>query len=282
MTSLAFDYERPDSVEEALRLVAAPGSVVLAGGQSLVPLLERRLVRPERVVDITRIAALRAIDVRADGLRIGAAVRLTEIERHPALDRLPLLAEAVASTASPAIRNRATLVGNLVRANAMSELGVVCVALDAQLVIGQAGATRAIAVADFFKGHHACAVEAGEIVLHLDIPWPSSLTGTAFAEIAARAGTTPLVSVAAIVETDGGGTITKARIVAGGVSGKPIRCAKCEAGLIGRTATAALDAIVPETIASEAVLPDAAYALEVLPVVIGRAVARAIKNIEPA
>jgi CO/xanthine dehydrogenase FAD-binding subunit len=282
MTSLTFDYERPESVEDALRLVASPGSVVLAGGQSLVPLLERRLVRPQRVVDITRISALRAIETGADGLRIGSAVRLAEIERHSALDRLPLLAEALASTASPAIRNRATLVGNLVRANAKSELGVVCVALDARLVIGQAGASRSVAVADFLKGHHASAIDADEIVLRLDIPWPNGPNGAAFAEIAVRAGTTPLVSVAAVIETDTNRTITKSRIVAGGISGKPIRCAKCEAALIGKPATAAADAIVPEEISPEAALPDAAYALEVLPVVIGRAVARAIKNIEPA
>jgi aerobic carbon-monoxide dehydrogenase medium subunit len=281
MTSLAFDYVRPESVEEALGLVAARGSVVLAGGQSLVPLLNRRLVRPERVIDITRIATLRTIEPSADSLQIGAAVRLAEIERHPALTRLPLLAEAIASTASPAIRNRATLVGNLVRANAMSELCVVCVALDARLVIGQSRSTRTIAVTDFLKGHHASAVDACEIVLRLEIPWPTGSSGAAFAEIAARAGTVPLVSVAAIVEADASGVITKARIVAGGISGKPIRCTNCEAALTGRSVTAAVGAIVTEAITPEKALPEAAYALDVLPVVISRAVARAVDTIRP-
>jgi CO/xanthine dehydrogenase FAD-binding subunit len=150
------------------------------------------------------------------------------------------------------------------------------------LVIGQASASRSVAVADFLKGHHASAIDAAEIVLRLDIPWPNGPNGAAFAEIAVRAGTTPLVSVAAVIETDTNRTITKSRIVAGGISGKPIRCVKCEAALIGKPAIAAADAIVPEEVSPEAALPDAFYALEVLPVVIGRAVARAVKNIEPA
>jgi CO/xanthine dehydrogenase FAD-binding subunit len=281
MTSLAFDYERPDSIEQALNLVAAPGSMVLAGGQSLVPLLNRRAVTPQRLVDITRIAELRKIELGSDALRIGATVRLADIEKHPALTGFPLLAEAVASTASPAIRNRATLIGNLVRANAMSELTVACVALGAALVIGQKEVTRSIAVADFLVGHHASAVREGEIVLHVEIPRPTGPTGMAFAEIASRAGATPLICVAACLEADGQGTVTKARIVAGGIAGKPVHCARSEAALTGQPLAGAAQRIVAEDIASAAELPHAAYALEVLPVVMGRAVARAAASVRP-
>ncbi len=244
MTSLPFDYERPDSVKQALSLIADPGSVVLAGGQSLVPLLNRRVVTPKRIVDITRIPDLKKIELGDDVMRIGAIVRLADIEKHAALAHFPLLAEAIASTASPAIRNRATLIGNLVRASAMSELAVVSVALGARLVIGQKGGTRSSAVADFLVGHHSS-------------------------------------GVASYLEADAKGVIVKARIVAGGIAGKPTRCAKSEAALIGQASADVAGCLVAEDITFAPELPHAAYALEVLPVVMSRAVARAAENIQP-
>ncbi len=276
MTSLAFDYERPDNVDEAVTLLGSSGSVLLAGGQSLVPLLNRRAVTPRLVVDISRIAELRKIEWDENLLRIGAAVRLGELEKSEALAHFPLLAEAIASTASPAIRNRATLVGNLVRANAMSELSVVCVALDANVVIrGQSG-LRSLPAAEFFLGHHSSAVGRGEMVLRLEIPRSKAIaTGAAFSEIASRAGAPPLVCVAASIEADAMGIITAARIIAGGITGKPSRCAATEAALIGQSAATAAQRIVPENLVPAGELRDAGYALEVLPVVIARAVARA-------
>jgi aerobic carbon-monoxide dehydrogenase medium subunit len=282
MTSQAFDYTRPDSIDDALSLLATPGSVVLAGGQSLVPLLNRRAVTPSRLVDITRLAELRKIELDGDVLRIGAAVRLAAIEKDLALVHFPLVAEAIASTASPAIRNRATLIGNLMRANAMSELAVVCVALGARLFIGRKGARRSISVADFLVGHHARAVDAGEMVLHLEIPRPLAASGTAFEEISARAGATPLICVAAVIEVDAKGVISKAHIVAGGIAGRPVHCAKSEAALTGQPLTGAAQRVVAEDVAPAAELPQAAYALEVLPVVMGRAVARATQAIASA
>jgi carbon-monoxide dehydrogenase medium subunit len=280
MTALAFDYQRPNSVDDALSLIAAPGSVVLAGGQSLVPLLNSRVVTPKLLVDITRIADLRRLEFEGDVLRIGAVARLAGIEKHPALAHFPLLAEAIASTASPAIRNRATLIGNLVRASAMSELTVVCVALGAKLVIGQKGGTRTTAVSDFLVGHHASAVRADEIVLHLEIPRPTGPSGTAFAEIAARAGATPLVCVAACIEADAEGIVSKARIVAGGIAGRPVHCAKSETALTGQPSAGAAQRLVAEDIVPAAELPYATYALEVLPVVMDRAVTRAVHAIK--
>src|SRR5262245_30593812 len=279
MVTVAFDYERPASVDDALSLLAVPGSIVLAGGQSLVPLLNSRVVTPSRLVDITRIAELRKIALDGAVLRIGAAVRLAAIEKDAALAHFPLLAEAIASTASQAIRNRATVIGNLVRANAMSELAVVCVALGARLVIGRKGATRSISVADFLVGHHACAIGADEIVLHLEIPRPVGASGTAFAEITARAGATPLVCVAAAIEVDTKGIVSKPRIIAGGIAGRPVHCAKSEASLTGWPSADAARRLVTEDITPAAELPHAAYALEVLPVVMGRAVARAAQAI---
>lgn len=279
MTSLAFDYERPETVETAIALLAVPGSIVLAGGQSLVPLLNRRLLRPTRVIDISRIQKLRTIELDAGTLMIGAASRLADIQKDEALAYFPLLAEAIASTANPSIRNRATLVGNLVRANAMSELTVVCVALGATLIIGSQSGTRPVAVADFLLGHHSSAIDAGEIVLRLDIPRPGGASGAAFSEISSRASSTPLVCVAASLESDPGGTITSARIVAGGVHGKPLRCPNSEAALLGRKAADAAQQAFAEQFAPSPELVNAQYAVDVLPVVIGRAVTRALAQI---
>ena len=281
MTSLPFDYERPDSLKQALSLIAEPGSVVLAGGQSLVPLLNRRVVTPKRIVDITRIPDLKKIELGDDVMRIGAIVRLADIEKHAALAHFPLLAEAIASTASPAIRNRATLIGNLVRASAMSELAVACVALGARLVIGEKSGTRSSAVIDFLVGHHSSGVREGEMVLYAEIPRPKGPTGAAFSEIASRAGAPPLICVASYLEADAEGVIVKARIVAGGIAGKPTRCAKSEAALIGQALADVAGCLVAEDITFAPELPHAAYALEVLPVVMSRAVARAAENIQP-
>jgi aerobic carbon-monoxide dehydrogenase medium subunit len=282
MTSLAFDYERPATVAAAMALLAEPGSIVLAGGQSLVPLLNRRAVTPKRVVDISRIHELRELALDADALRIGAAVRLAEIERSPALAHFPLLAEVIASTGSPPIRNRATLVGNLVRANAMSELTVACVALNASLVVGSQGTTRSVPAEAFFLGHHASAVGPGEIVLRVEIPLSrSAFIGAAFSEISTRAGATPIVCVAASVDVDKNRLITAARIVAGGVAARPIRCLKSEAALFGTPCAEAAQQVVDEDIAPATELRNAAYAAEVLPVIIKRAVSRACARIKP-
>ena len=276
MTSLAFDYERPDTVERAVALLATPGSIVLAGGQSLVPLLNRRMVTPTRVIDITRVAELRRIELGERILSIGAAARLADIEKDSALAHFPLLTEAIASTANPSIRNRATLIGNLVRANAKSELTVVCVALDATLVIGGQGAMRSVAVADFLLGHHSSAVGAGEIVLRVEIPRTRvQSTGSAFSEIASRSSATPLVCVAAFLEGDAKGAITGARVVAGGIAGKPLRCERTERALLGRQAADASRQHFVEDFVPSPDLVNAGYALDVLPVVIGRAIARA-------
>ncbi|WP_454628587.1 FAD binding domain-containing protein [Bradyrhizobium cenepequi] len=282
MTSLAFDYERPATVAAAMDLLAEPGSIVLAGGQSLVPLLNRRAVTPKRVVDITRISELREIALDGDVLRIGAAVRLAEIEKSPVLKHFPLLAEVIASTASPPIRNRATLVGNLVRANAMSELTVACVALDASLVIGSQTATRSVPAGAFFLGHHASAVGAGEIVLRVELPRSSAaFVGSTFSEISNRAGAPPIVCVAVCLDVDRGCLITAARIVAGGIAARPMRCLKTEAALVGKPCADAAQYVVAEDIPPAAELHNASYAADVLPVVIKRAVTRACAGIKP-
>jgi aerobic carbon-monoxide dehydrogenase medium subunit len=277
-----FTYERPSSIAGALTLLSVPGSIVLAGGQSLVPLLARRAIRPTQVVDITGIAELKRIEWHGDDLRIGAAACLSELARSAALASFPLLGEAVRSTANPPVRNRATLIGNLVRAHGSSELTVASVALDAKVVIGSISTNRIVPLADFLLGHHSSAVEAGELVLRLELPRSkASLVGAAFSEIAARSGAPPLVCVAVRLEADNAGTITTARIVAGGIGGKPLRCSATEAAIVGKKVSEAEAAVAIETFVPTSELPDADYALEVLPIVMRRAVLRAVTALQP-
>lgn len=278
MTLSAFAYEKPTSIEQAIALLAVPGSVALAGGHSLIPLLNGRDISPTTVIDISQISELRQIGLDAACLRIGAAARLSEILKSDALAEFPLLSEALMSTANPTIRNRATLVGNLVRANPFSELAVAVVALDARIVIGRNGETRVMAASDFIIGPHVSAIGAGDIVIAVEFPRPkAAMLGCAFSEITVRASAPPLICVAARIEADAQSTITDACLVVGGITGRPARCVKFEAVLKGGSVEAAAAHQIPaEGLVALPELPSATYAFEVLPVVLKRAVARAI------
>jgi aerobic carbon-monoxide dehydrogenase medium subunit len=283
MTSSVFDYEKPTSIQQAITLLSVPGAVALAGGQSLIPLLNRRSITPKTVVDISQIPELRNIGLHYAFFRIGAAARLSEIQRSPALAEFPLLSEALKSTANPTIRNRATLVGNLVRANPFSELAVAVVALDAQIVIGGFGKTRKIAASDFFVGPHVSAIGEGEIVIAVEFPRPKgALMGCSFSEITARASAPPLICVAVRIEADAQAIITDTCLVVGGITGRPARCVNLEAVLKGTSVQAAAASQVPtENLVASPELSSADYALEVLPVVLERAVVRAISALAP-
>lgn len=275
MKSAAFDYASPGTIEEALVLITSPDAMVLAGGQSLVPMLGDRSAAPAIVVDIGRIGELRRIEATPQGLVFGAMVRLAEVaDAGP-----PLLAEAVASVGSPAIRNRGTLVGNLVRASPNSELPVAAVALDARLRLQRRDAVRELPAEAFFLAANRTAVTPGEMVTAVIFPsGPATGCGQAFVEIAIRAGAPPLVCVAAHLEADPGGRLTRVRIVVGGITGVPARCAAAEAALAGQLATEVLSrlATTTETIEASPGLPEAAYALDVLPVLLRRAVTVAL------
>jgi carbon-monoxide dehydrogenase medium subunit len=278
MKPAAFDYARPATIDEALALLGREGATALAGGQSLIPLLATRSTMPTLLVDIGRIAELRTIEPTPRGLRVGAAARLAEIAGQASAAGLSLLAEAIASVATPAIRNRATLVGNLVRASPNSELPVAVTALDARLILRGPEGVREITAETFFLGPHRTAIADGEIVTSVLFPMShAARTGSAFVEVAASANAPPLACVAAHLECDADGLITQARLVVGGITGVPERCKEAEAALAGQPAGSAaglLDAAAAG-LAPSPVLPDAAYAAEILPVLLRRAIAAA-------
>lgn len=231
----SFSYVAASDVEEALSHVAEPGSAVLAGGQSLVALMNARRARPRRLVDINGVGELDFVTV-ADGiLRIGAMTRIRALERDAEIaERAPILADAAARIAFPAVRNRGTVGGNLAFADPDGTLPAVMTALDARLVI-RGREERQVAAGDFFRGAHETAIAAGELLTGVEVPLENG--GGGFAEICPRARGWSLVSAAAMVSLAEDGTVERARLAIGGVGDVPVRMAVAEAALTGREAT---------------------------------------------
>ncbi len=278
-----FDYARPASVGEALSLLSRAGAMPLAGGQSLVPLLSDRSVTADLLVDISRLAELRQVHLTREHLSVGAAASLGSLMTPELATAVPLLATALLSVGSAAVRSRGTLVGNLVRASPNGELPVAVVALDASLVLRNLDGERVLGAQYFFLGPHRTALGAGELVTELRIPLNAAgRTAGAFAEVAAPAGAPPLCCAAVHLQTDASGVVSKARIVAGGVTGVPARCPEHEASVVGHPIHEAPARIanVATSLQPSPELPDAAYALDVLPILIRRAASRAVAQIK--
>jgi len=237
MKPAPFRYARASTLAEAIALLAeAPGErKLLAGGQSLVPMLNMRLVRPAVLVDVNRLRELTGIvPTAAGGFRIGALTRHAELAAAPAVRaRAPLLAEAARHVGHAAIRNQGTLGGSLAHADPAAELPAALVALDARvLVAGQRG-TREIAVDTFFRGLLTTALEADEILTAVEIPAPAP--GWGFVEVARRPGDFALAGVAAALRLAPGSParFAAARLVGFGVGDRPLRLSGAERLLDG-------------------------------------------------
>src|SRR5947209_17133607 len=173
MKAAAFNYARATSVSDALELLHTHGdrAKVLSGGQSLMPAMNLRLISPELIVDIGELAELRGIAVDGDIVKIGALTRHVELPRSPDIAaHAPLLAEAIAHVAHPAIRNRGTLGGSLAHADPASELPACMLALEATIVVHGGDGERRIAAADFFQGIFQTALSAEELLIAIELP----------------------------------------------------------------------------------------------------------------
>ncbi len=241
MKAPRFAYARPASLAEALALLAEHkgDARVLAGGQSLVPMLNFRLAAPKILVDINRIAALTGIKVTRNHLRIGALTRQAELERSADIARhLPLIAAAMPHVAHPAIRNRGTFGGSCALADPAAELPACAIALGAIFVVaGKKKSERRIAAGDFFKGLYATALKAGELIVAAEFPLPKSGYASAFGELARRHGDYAMVGAAVHGSTEGG-KFSDMRIVFFGVADRPQRAIQLERALDGRPAAA--------------------------------------------
>lgn len=234
MKPAPFEYRRADSVEEALHHLGEFGeeAKLLAGGQSLVPLLSFRLAKPACLVDVNPLTSLDYIEGNG-ALRIGALTRHRALEDHFAARTFPLLAEAVPLIGHPAIRNRGTVGGSLAHADPAAEFPVAAVALGATLHAEGPDGKRGIPAAAFFTDYFETALAPGEILTEASIPAPGDGWGWSFLEMSRRHGDFAVVCVAAGVALDPAGQCTDARLVLGGVGPGPFRLTETEEFLRG-------------------------------------------------
>lgn len=235
-----FDFFAPASVAEAVSLLQQHGeeAKVLAGGQSLLPLLNMRLARPTVLVDINRIRDLDYIRQNHGHLSVGAITRHRAVEHSEQVLRTqPLLAEAVRHIAHPQIRNRGTLGGSIAHADPAAELPAVCLALAAEMrAVGPEG-ERWIKAEDFFITYLTTALGPNELLAEVRFPLPGPNTGWGFREVSRRHGDFALAGAAATVTVDSDGRCAAARLALFGVAGVPLRARATERILVGEIIT---------------------------------------------
>jgi aerobic carbon-monoxide dehydrogenase medium subunit len=284
------DYYAPTTLDEVLDLLARYGedATLLAGGQSLMPLINMRLAAPTVLVDLNGVQALDYLREDDGGIAVGALTRDRTLEGSGVVRRrCPLLAEAAANVGYPSIRARATMGGTFAQADPAGELPTVAVALDATVWARRAGGERTIRADEFFLGPLTTALEPNEVVV--EVRWPALPPGSgwAFLELAPRPGDYALVGVAALVTLDADACCTAARLAYTAVGATPLRAPAAERALIGRPLA---DAALAEAgaLAAEAVEPEdesyasAAYKREMAAVYTRRALRLALERVRGA
>jgi CO/xanthine dehydrogenase FAD-binding subunit len=249
-----FDYVAPATVEEAVAALAEHGdeAKVIAGGQSLVPLLAFRLARPSVLVDLNRVGGLDRLELDGRMLRIGAMTRQHRLERLPGLrERCPMVAEAVELIGHVAIRNRGTVGGSLAHADPAAEWTALALALDAQLDLQGPAGTRTVTASDFFVTFFTTALAPDEVLTEIRLDLPNGRSGSTFVELARRHGDFALAGVAALVSLGGDGTVADARLALIGVADRPVRARAAEEVLRGERPSAELYAEAAEAVDGE-------------------------------
>ena len=277
-----FEYARPASVAEAIaRLAGANGDgKVLAGGQSLVPLLNFRLAAPSVLVDLNGIPELAFLE-NADGvLRIGAMTRMRTLELDPLVRHAnPLLAAAARWVGHVQIRNRGTVGGSIAHADPAAEVPAICVLLDAELLASGPRGERHIPAGDFFAGFLTTALEEDEVLTEVRVPAQASGERWGFREFAHRRGDFALAGAAVTLEGPPNGPIARARIAVFGTADRPLRASAIEQQLVGRPMAegtfADAAAAIAEQVATDDPRPDAAYRRTLTETMVGRALADA-------
>ena len=218
MKPAAFSYHRPTTMAEALGALAELGEdgKVLAGGQSLVPMMSMRIAQPDALVDINFVGDFPQLEVDNNAVRVGALVRQGELERSPAAaTACPLLGQALSHVSHAAIRNRGTVVGSLAHADPASELSTVLLLLGGSVAAASTAGTREIAASDLFTGLYQTTLRPDELVVSARFPRINGGARTAFLEVARRHGDFALCAVGALVEG------ASARVAIAGLEGVP-------------------------------------------------------------
>jgi CO/xanthine dehydrogenase FAD-binding subunit len=290
MKPAPFEYEDPETVEEALALLATYGDEckVLAGGQSLVPLMNFRLARPSRLIDLNRVGSLSHIEASGGRLVIGAMTRHSQLEYSAeAAASCPLLTQAVAWVGHAQIRNRGTVGGSAAHADPAAELPAAFAALDATFNARSRRGDRAIGWKDFFRSEFTTALEADELLVSIEVPIPAPGTGTAFVEFARRHGDFALGGAAVAVQVDEAGRCSHAAIALLAAGSAPVRAIAAEEELqgvavdgaaIGAAAAAAVKGLHP----TGDIHGSAEYRIGLLQVMTERALTQAVARVRRA
>lgn len=237
MKPAPFDYCAPATLEEVIALLREHGDAakLLAGGQSLVPMLNMRLARPGVLIDLNRVSGLSYVRQEGDTLAIGAMTRHAEVERSTLVTRLqPLLTEAIAQVGHIQIRNRGTIGGSLVHADPSAELPAVLAALDGTVRVAGPGGVREVAARDLFLMYFTTCLQPDEVLTEVRLPVLPARTGWAFEEVARRHGDFALAGVAVTLTLHDDGDIAACRIALTGVGMTPVRATAAEVRLAGR------------------------------------------------
>ncbi len=237
MRPRSFEYLRPSSVKEAIGFLKDYGEEarVLAGGQSLIPIMKLRLASPHVLIDIGRIPGLSFIREEGDVLRIGAMTRHRDLEQTSLVrNRYTLLADAAHSLGDPQVRNLGTIGGSVAHADPASDWGAALLAFDTKLVVTGPKGSRTLSIVDFFREPFVTALEPTEVLTEIRIPKTAAGSGGAYLKLKRKTGDFATVAVAAQVELDGRGAIAKARIGLAAMGPTPLRARRAEEHLIGR------------------------------------------------
>jgi carbon-monoxide dehydrogenase medium subunit len=240
MIPAAFDYVKAGSVDEAVAALTAGGedSKVLGGGQSLMPVLRLRLNVPSVLVDVSEIDELRTVVDEGSSLLIGAGVTTHECMHHDAITaHAPLIAQAAAEVADPAIRHRGTFGGSCAHADPAGDLPTVARVLDAEFVIAGPGGRRTVPAADFFVDYFTTAIGVDDVLVAVRVPKLGAGWGFDYQKFHRTAQAWAIVGAAAAVKVEGG-TIIEARVGLTNVASSPVRASSVEAALTGGPATA--------------------------------------------
>ena len=242
-----FDYHSPTSLDEAIALMATSNARVLAGGQSLLPIMAFRLAAPAALVDLRKIEGLDKIDITQDAIHLGPMVRWRDVERHEGLAAaLPLLTQAMEHVAHYQIRNRGTVGGSLAHADPAAEFPGIAVTCDARIHLAGAGGKRVVAAADLFVGPLETCLQEGEIITSIEVPrWPQARRW-AFEEFSQRRGDFALAGVALFYDLDGESCMRNAHVGVIGATDRPRRLPGVEAALNGQTMS---DAVIAKACA---------------------------------
>jgi carbon-monoxide dehydrogenase medium subunit len=284
MKPAPFAYFAPFDLEEAIGLLAVDDQArPLAGGQSLVPMMNLRLARPTALVDLNRIPGLSDVRETEGTLHIGSMTRQGALLASPLVRRLaPLLADALALVGHPPTRARGTIGGSIANADPAAELPVVTLALEAEFVVRGVAGERVIGADHFFQSMFETAIQQGELLTEIRVPTRQPRSGHAFMEVARRHGDFAIVSVAVSLTLDESDKCETSRVVLGGVGPVPVSCPAVEAQLQGQrlneaTVAAAADVLDPEYVEFETQGAGRHYRLHVARVLLKRAVKEACR-----